>query len=799
MADIPLFTINYRVYVKWPNGYESVTIRPRTPNFGPSWTFTTIEQLLDQLEHCTEFGSFDTFMTDGVGALSPESLETVDPLCRILQTTVTRGQVTLNHPEQGEDFELYVCLRHNELYASGYMYSAMSHLFIPSYMTNISECRMFTATVDNVVRSGPITIASGSEAEVDCKVNIMLHPVNAFQLSTRPRVSMHPIVRVWMQLMKNDREAKRLKLLSRYLYDVHSVGENLEERWTSTNLMEFLLRYRSFPEFQRDAGELSIGHYVCLNLTQLIDLQEMMLQEGYTFDSLQWQAVTNSVQYSHLYNIFRRAQDTTRFAGGILASPSGSGKTRTCISLALSRRGVSATLVIAKQMSIAMWETELRHVSLARPDLVYHIMDGSETCPGEIMRRNVIVVCTSSVYLKKASRFPAHRIIVDDGHNINPEVATKIAENDTCTFRWVVTSTPIHSPPNYQNTSRILDLLKINNDVLWDTFGPREFPTRMFALVGLVSIRHTTSLPGANVDHRVCEVKQSPHMMNIYRARSHKLRTSGYTPKAFDDICSSLSRGKLTGEGLYKLVPEEVKDQIRYDECCCICFDPLLNPVMLNCGNMHTVCFACSHKLEVSPVTTCPICRGTFTEFKLCEPLQSGNSSPKLTALVNIIRNVPGKVVVFTRFKQVVRELPKKLKHLVSRKVFYVNDVPHTGFSRHKGPAVLVARFNGVSSGTSFVSEDERNPVTTIVMFEPSISTVDTELALARVDNLASQLREEPQNIQVVQLLYAGTVEENMHYFHVGAYDHDDVRITGHRAGLSAITSAETIQNLFET
>lgn len=814
-TDIPLFTVNYDISLKWPSGFDSITLQPRV-DLGDEWTFPSFENMHRRLEQCNTFSDLDTFMMAGTG-MRNGARETIEPVCTIKQRNVMRDQVTLSQLEVGDDLELYECLLRNEYHAQGFRFSPTARMYLPMS----GPVRMLVSYVDVAYIGG----YNDDSAMYTCQVYVNLHAVNAFRAPSRDasdifsptRPPLGCIVSIWLQLLKNGTENFRLTSFRRYFRNVEqAICATSTARWTSASIMRELSTRRGQHFSSQMLENVTVPDCEQLDRRQMTDLKQMLQQENYTFECLQWQPITTEYDYSYLYNTFRvtpRARGMGT-CGGVLSSFSGTGKTRTCIYLALTNRGPCATLVVTRNMSMHMWERELEHVAQHRLDAMYHVLDGDETVEDLhiAMRRNVIVVCTFSTYKKLAFRSPAYRLIVDDAHCLDAATASRMFADSLCFRRWAVTASPIVGPPNYRATRSILSVLKIPElgDALMHSFDSRKFPARLFTLIGLVSVHSSAPVP--TIRTQIAEVEISPRMSNIYNGQRHRLVAEGVTQKGFDEICYGLSKGSFDkATGMYRLLPKAQREMVRFeemggDQCCGICYDPIKDPVVFDCGNLHTVCFNCSERFVTE--TNCPFCRGGISSrnFRLYNPLSdSGAFAPKFEHVLTILNSVvPAneKVVILTRFKGVVKELHQFLRdHVENRKIYYVQDRMYPAFTRDRGPAVVVARYNGVSSGVSFVSEDPEHPCRTVIMFEPPIGTVDLPTAMARITNQATATETAAATTQatqatLIQLVYKNTVESRMHYFHTGMYDHNHERMTGHRFGLSTITSPPIIRHL---
>ena len=157
-----------------------------------------------------------------------------------------------------------------------------------------------------------------------------------------------------------------------------------------------------------------------------------------------------------------------------------------------------------------------------------------------------------------------------------------------------------------------------------------------------------------------------------------------------------------------------IKNQLADKKECGICKEPVEENYIMTKNCHHIFCNSdeCCASAWLKKNHSCPNCRTAGSEFWIFgEKKQENKYTTKLTRLLEIIRNSPTQIIVFTQFEKMIKKIMQVLN---------MEDIPSLEFSENniqtfkEGKAqvlVLSSKDNACGLDLSFVSQ--------IVIFEP--------------------------------------------------------------------------------
>jgi hypothetical protein len=625
------------------------------------------------------------------------------------------------------------------------------HVFHPSTPMVPGETLTFTVDIDirtkeeafrlpEVIRSTPDTVGSPTRMRLDLVLSTMNYHMPSYGAIQAAR-----------------------QYMEHCLYDLCLPRP---VPFTPRTMVDIVERNQTLFAFQPP-----MAHHPLLMSGQLRDLGMMRLFETVPMVQRLWFRVSFQLWYNVILNILAHAPPMDFSSGGLLCSPSGTGKTRTMC--ALLEDGLP-TLIVTRQMCVAQWEEDLRLLGLSYAVYLRHDHRGLD----QVVRDYAIVITSydlveSTVY---PDRIRVDRVVFDEAHHIKTTQVPSLRAVPAVR-RWVLSSTPLGLPPHYTTAMNALYALCALPDprhdvfdrgsvrpVLLEKMGDRDIPLRLLAYVGTMVVSHIE--PRDVQSERVTlRLSECPLVYQAYQTAAQDLLTGSMPARTFEDhferLCRQLSDPATPHEPI-PTVPAAEARAIVLDDVCGICLSEFREPTRLPCGK-HFLCFSCVMEMTNRGAQRCPYCREPFlmTDLRLLHPPQRQAHTPKLTHLLSILESLgQEKAIIVTRFRATAASVTTfltlhgveagVLSHRASRRV--------EDFRRSLVPEVLVVTLRHVSTGVP-LSSLSLVVCRTIILMEPVLNTDDEDLVASLVA---------PIPVRLIRLVYDDTVERRLDLVHRG-------------------------------
>lgn len=837
----PLLTLCFEMEAVWPAGARSMKM-------AGGRLLHTPRQLFAYIAASKTMCNLQSVLDDGIIKYNANNQRTSLPICQIKRFIFHGGNGDAIENKMG--VMMFHALLEDELYGKGQRPSNISGMF--ERVENVAIDRSILSLDINVV--SPTHTASdmrpGEIVMFNCSIAVDLNTQHCFLLPNTGRCPLHAVgspsrmrFDLLAELIVQDRSAWwHIHATQSYLDIVNrTICDNpIPSRITQRDVLQFY--HDRAKDMPLELSALFPGTTEHLRQNQIIDLTHMSAFESVAFHTRWWSALLprsrhGTVWYSTLLNSLFQGNyppAPLHVTGGILASGTGLGKTRTCISLAHQFPGNTATLVLTKSLCVATWAAELETAKTHLPDLRYAVYHGNRRGNMDVFRElvaeNHIVVCVYDTLLSDRRLDPSlvyHRLILDEAHTIKATHVQKI-KHLTSVRRWAVTPCPFGVSPFFTVAMTILQCLMVlpgeRHPVFWiqnlkpvllEQFGTRRLPLRLFTLIAYL----TVNTPLADNQTPTCTPRtiyvdlqsQNEAEFTRYTNSKHNLVSANVSCRVFErqfnSLCHQLSGGvNRQSETPIPLlqIPDGEDPPDTPDDVCAICLNDFDCPTLIPCNNNHFLCCKCALDLVSQERSRhkCPFCRSAFNprDLRLLyapdpEPSATANHfAPKLLQLHRFLNRTPyvsEKVLIITRFSSAAHDISTFLRSRdPSRLCFRLTSSNHANsisrFRKAENNGIMVGTLSYLSTGVNLLSETQY-PCRTIIFFEPPVATDDESLVLGRLVNLATD-----ETVRVVRMLYMNTVEQSLDDFHRGV---NPTHYAG-ESGLSTVNRTSVMRRL---
>jgi hypothetical protein len=335
--------------------------------------------------------------------------------------------------------------------------------------------------------------------------------------------------------------------------------------------------------------------------------------------------------------------------GGLLSLGPGLGKTLLVITHTMLKRAATlakikaapmercsvGTIVVADEYLHTHWRDQIAlHAPRAKVGTIYNLTRPKPNSYVDF----VILTLPGLLGLSGYFNMTINRICYDEAHSL----ASKVKNIDALPFKvdhiWAVTATPGHAKylaQNFDNITKVLRFPAVHP--VCSKYFPDAFNSLRNMIIsgggGVVTDSLLPNLITVNThvplnDHDLAElasIRSMPHV-TLDQFRISQISTAVRSSMAFNAPASHADNNQLRPYTQLQVIGA---DNLFADDDCCICMEPMQQPVALPCN--HVFCYGCMSGIVQH---NCALCRVPFVLGSVKQVIHAAVEGPALPPVV---------------------------------------------------------------------------------------------------------------------------------------------------------------------
>ena len=522
------------------------------------------------------------------------------------------------------------------------------------------------------------------------------------------------------------------------------------------------------------------------------------------------------IEYCPCMQIFRcppTEREQNEYAGGMLLDETGLGKTKSILALCNDSEVEKPSLVVVPLSVLTQWKEEANEMKVK----TYVYYGQSRIRDIEKLKEYDVIITTMTVISRDYNALKAHReqnaearqqvnlqdqhetnqtrqpqeldphilslfgikfarVIVDESHKMCANLRNAL-DHVQSQVRWCATATPGDHPAVLVRQLSFLNL-PVPTTPQWLQqnllIGTRQH-SRLGFLLKRISRRHQRQ----NIEEQVGQlrthtisVELDDHARSQYECMLTRKRLligslsrhGAHALIHLNELRSHMSSSSFADVNFSSLPdmhenPAPILARIAQDTCS-ICLDPFDTPLVTPCG--HVFCLTCMRG-SLGARTTCPLCR-TQVEWlnlrMLTMPVdETSIVHAKLAAIVQQVRNLNEKVLIFSEFQSTLRMLRTALANeavrtfvIEGRMSRYARDRSLRDFDAAEGSAAFLLNIKTAGTGLNL------QKCKSIIFCEPLLSETLKNQAIGRIRRIGQA----SEVIDTYTFTLSNTVEQSI-------------------------------------